>query len=103
MRPPSRLRALLWLAAPALVLLALWAISGRAPGMPADADHGTDQSEARCLECHGHAGRRPRPDDHPLRDDCFSCHRDAGGDLHERSGAPAEIPGGWRDDPRLSR
>jgi len=102
-RPSSRLRALLWLAVPALLLLALWAVSGRAPRMPADADHATDQSEARCLSCHGHAERRPRPDDHPLRDDCFSCHRDAGGVLHERPGVPTEIPGGWRDDPRLPR
>ncbi len=103
MRPSSRLRALLWLAAPTVLLVALWAASGRAPRLPDDGDHATDQSETRCLSCHGHLGRRPRPDDHPSRDDCFSCHRDAEGVLHARDGAPTEIPGGWRDDPRLSR
>jgi hypothetical protein len=98
-----RVRALLWLAVPALLLLALWATADRPPRLPADADHGVEQSEARCLSCHGHAERRPRPDDHPHRDDCFSCHRDAGGTLHARAGAPEAIPGGWQDDPRLSR
>lgn len=103
MRPSAPLRALLWLAAPALLLIALWATSGRVPRLPADANHGADQSEASCISCHGHAGRRSRPPDHPQRDDCFSCHRDAGGGLHARDGAPTEIPGGWRDDPRLAR
>ncbi len=103
MRPSSHLRALAWLAVPALVLLALWATGDRPPRMPGDADHATGQSETHCLSCHGHTAQRPRPADHPLRDDCFSCHRDAGGDLHPRTGVPTEIPGGWRDDPRLSR
>ena len=98
-----RLKGLFWLAAPALLLLALWATSGSAPRLPADGDHGTDQSEARCLSCHAHGERRPRPADHPRRDDCFSCHRDAAGALHARHGAPTELPGGWQDDPRLAR
>lgn len=103
MRSSPRLRALTWLAVPGLLLLALWATSDRPPRMPADVDHATDQSEARCLSCHGHTRRRPRPDDHPQRDDCFSCHRDAAGTLYPRLGAPEAIPGGWLDDPRLSR
>jgi len=93
-----------WLAAPAavaLVVLALWAAGGKAPHLPADGDHGLDQAEARCLTCHGRGGRNPRPADHPQRDDCFSCHRDAAGELHPRPGAPTAVPGGWRDAPRL--
>lgn len=69
--------------------------------MPADADHRLADAETRCLECHRRDARHPRPADHPLRDDCHSCHRDASGVLHPRKGAPTELPGGWRDDPLL--
>jgi hypothetical protein len=98
---PRRLRPAALLAAAAVVALALWASADRAPRMPGDADHRPETAEARCLECHGRPARHPRPPDHPLRDDCHSCHRDAGGALHPRKGAPTELPGGWRDDPVL--
>ncbi|BCW93635.1 hypothetical protein EG19_08000 [Thermoanaerobaculum aquaticum] len=81
----------------AVLLLA----SDRAPKMPSDPDHGIDLPEIRCLSCHGYGQKHPRPEDHPLRDDCFSCHRDAQGKLHPRWDAPTSLPGGWRDDPRL--
>jgi hypothetical protein len=80
-----------------------WTRRDRAPGMPPNGDHVIAQSEQRCLSCHGHTQRRPRPVNHPLRDDCFSCHRDDAGRLHTRPGAPTTLPGGWRDDPRLER
>jgi hypothetical protein len=94
-------RALAAAAVAALLLLALWAGSDRPPRLPADADHAADLPEARCLECHGHTAREPRPADHPPRDDCFSCHKDAAGALHPRRGAPQSVPGGWESDPRL--
>jgi hypothetical protein len=84
----------------ALLIGGLWAASDRPPRLPADADHGLALPEARCLGCHRHDARRPRPADHPPRDDCFSCHRDAAGALHPRRGAPTSISGGWADDPR---
>jgi len=96
-------RLLLWLvAAAALGAIAFWATSGRPPRLPADHDHRLEQAEATCLYCHLHTGHHPRPHDHPLRDDCFSCHRDAQGELHPRTGAPTQLPGGWKDDPRLA-
>ena len=96
-------RLVLWAAAVAAGgAAAWWAASGKPPRLPADADHRLDQAEAACLRCHVHSGRKPRPADHPLRDDCFSCHRDPAGALHPRAGAPTELPGGWRDDPRLA-
>lgn len=93
-------RLLTGLVAVSLVALGLWATSDRAPRMPGDGDHAIPQSESQCLSCHGRAGQRPRPVDHPLRDDCYSCHRDAAGTLHPREDAPTEIPGGWRDNER---
>jgi len=96
-------RLLAGLGAAAVVGLALWATADRAPRMPGDADHGVAQSESHCLSCHAHTAREPRPPDHPPRDDCFSCHRDAGGELHPRDNVPTSLPGGWRDDPRISR
>jgi hypothetical protein len=84
----------------ALVIGGLWAASDRPPRLPADADHGAAQAESTCLSCHGHAARKPRPADHPPRDDCFSCHKDPAGVLHPRKNAPTSIPGGWADDPR---
>ncbi|MGC8916274.1 MAG: hypothetical protein ACP5NF_04780 [Thermoanaerobaculum sp.] len=98
MRPPWGLVVFLGLAAVFAVLLLA---SDRAPRMPGDGDHTVQQSEAACLACHAFGKRHPRPEDHPLRDDCFSCHRDASGQLHPRRDAPTSIPGGWRDDPRL--
>ena len=99
----SRGRLVAWivgLAAP--VAVGLWATSGKPPRLPADGDHAVSQAEAKCLGCHTRSGAHPRPADHPLRDDCFSCHRDARGVLHPRPGAPASVPGGWRDDPLLA-
>jgi len=97
----SRLRLLVPLAAIVLLIGGLWAASDRPPRMPADRDHAPELAEARCLECHGHTAREPRPADHPQRDDCYSCHEDAAGVLHPRRGAPQSLPGGWQDDPRL--
>lgn len=94
-------RAVVTVAIAGVLVLALWAASDRPPRLPADADHGADLAESRCLECHSHAGREPRPADHPQRDDCYSCHEDAAGSLHPRRGAPQSLPGGWESDPRL--
>lgn len=96
------LRSLAWLAGVAAVAAGVWVSSSKAPRLPADGDHALGQSETRCLTCHGFGQRHPRPADHPLRDDCFSCHRDPEGTLHPRDGSPTELPGGWRDDPRLN-
>ena len=96
----SALRFWAPLAVIVLLIGGLWAASDRPPRMPADGDHAAELSEARCLECHGHAARHPRPADHPQRDDCYSCHKDAAGALHPRRGAPQSIPGGWAADPR---
>jgi hypothetical protein len=98
-----RRRLLLWLLAAAVLFGELLLAASKPPRLPGDRDHAFDQAEAHCLTCHWHAGKRPRPADHPLRDDCFSCHRDPGGDLHPRAGAPTSLPGGWADDPRLAR
>jgi hypothetical protein len=96
-----RRRLLLWVLAPAALLVAVLLTRSTPPRLPADANHALDQTEAQCLTCHLHTGKRVRPDDHPLRDDCFSCHRDPRGVLHPRPGAPTSLPGGWADDPRL--
>ena len=99
----SRARLFAWvvgLAAP--VAIGVWATSGKPPRLPADRDHAVSQAESKCLGCHTRPGAHPRPADHPLRDDCFSCHRDARGELHPRPGAPTSVPGGWRDDPMLA-
>jgi len=98
-----RKRLLLWLLAAGILLGALLLATSKPPRLPGDRDHAFDKAEAYCLSCHSHAGKHPRPPDHPLRDDCFSCHRDPGGDLHPRPGAPTSLPGGWADDPRLAR
>jgi hypothetical protein len=96
-----RVRLPVWLGGALGVAFALWLLTDRPPRMPGDGDHDVTLAEAHCLTCHAHAARHPRPADHPLRDDCFSCHRDAAGALHPREGAPTGIPGGWGDDPRL--
>jgi hypothetical protein len=80
----------------------LWATSRGSPALPADRNHAVSQAEARCLGCHDRTGGFPRPADHPLRDDCFSCHRGPDGRLVPRPGAPTSLPGGWRDDPVLA-
>jgi hypothetical protein len=86
----------------ALASLGWWAVGGKPPRLPRDANHGLDQGEAHCLSCHAFTAKHPRPPNHPPRDDCFSCHRDPDGALHPRRGAPTSLPGGWRDDPRLA-
>jgi predicted CXXCH cytochrome family protein len=102
MRVSSRLTP--WFLALVVVAAVLLVTTGRKPPrLPGDRDHALDQAEERCLSCHAHGARNPRPADHPLRDACFSCHRDQTGTLHPRAGAPTSLPGGWRDDPRLAR
>jgi hypothetical protein len=99
----SRARLALWLLVSAVIAGTLVLATGRTPPrLPGDRDHFLAQPEARCLTCHGHKASHPRPADHPLRDDCFSCHSDPTGVLHPRPTAPESIAGGWRDDPRLA-
>ncbi|MBZ5589940.1 MAG: hypothetical protein LAO05_15395 [Acidobacteriia bacterium] len=98
----SKRLALYVLTVTAVAVVGLWTTAAKPPRLPADRDHGFEQAETRCLQCHVHTGAHPRPTDHPLRDDCFSCHRDAHGGLHPRPGAPLSVPGGWQDDPRLA-
>lgn len=45
-----------------------------APAIPRDLDHARSPDEQACLRCHGPDGQNARPKNHPLRDDCFSCH-----------------------------
>jgi hypothetical protein len=97
-----RRRWLLWIAALGVLLAVALLSRGNPPRLPADADHGLLQAEAHCLTCHTRSSPHPRPADHPLRDDCFSCHRDPHGVLHPRPGAPTSLPGGWADDPVLA-
>jgi len=94
--------ALVALGAAALAGAGLLATGGKPPRLPRDRDHGLAQAESRCLTCHSRGDAHPRPAGHPLRDDCFSCHRDPAGALHPRPGAPTSIAGGWRDDPVLA-
>ncbi|HEU4401543.1 MAG TPA: cytochrome c3 family protein [Candidatus Polarisedimenticolia bacterium] len=54
-----------------------YTLSHRRPLIPADADHLGSLEPARCLDCHGPAGRRPRGRNHPLNDQCFNCHERA--------------------------
>ncbi|HVN32847.1 MAG TPA: hypothetical protein VMT45_12765 [Thermoanaerobaculaceae bacterium] len=98
-----RRRLLLWVLAPAALLVVVLLSWSTPPRLPADPDHALEQAEAHCLTCHIHTGRHARPAGHPLRDDCFSCHRDPRGVLHPRPAAPTSLPGGWADDPRLAR
>ena len=85
-----------------VLLLVLLATRRTPPRLPPDRDHALDQAETHCLGCHPRTSRHPRPADHPLRDDCFSCHRGPDGVLHPRPGAPTSLPGGWADDPVLA-
>ncbi len=96
-------RRLIWAAGlVAAAGVGLWATSRGSPSLPDDQNHAVSQAEAKCLGCHARTAGFPRPADHPLRDDCFSCHRDARGRLRPRPGAPTSLPGGWRDDPVLA-
>lgn len=83
------------------VFAVLLLVADRPPNMPQDSDHRPEQSELSCLSCHGYGKKHPRPESHPLRDDCFSCHRDWRGKLYPRREAPTAFPGGWQEDPRL--
>ncbi len=99
----SRARLALWLLASAVIAGALVLATGRQPPrLPGDRDHILAQPEVRCLTCHAHTATHPRPADHPLWDDCFSCHSDPTGTLHPRPTAPVSLAGGWRDGPRLA-
>ena len=73
--PPDRRLLFGFLGGAALLTVALvgYTVTHRRPAIPADADHAVNQA-ARCLDCHGPAGRRPRGPNHPLNDQCFNCH-----------------------------
>lgn len=44
------------------------------PPIPADEVHPLIATERDCLQCHGPGKPQVRSRNHPLRDDCFSCH-----------------------------
>jgi len=46
----------------------------RNPLIPMDADHQAVKIEKDCLQCHAQIGRKPLPERHPKRPDCFRCH-----------------------------
>jgi hypothetical protein len=48
--------------------------TSRPPEIPGDWDHVSARTEKDCLRCHGPDGDHVRRPNHPLRDDCFSCH-----------------------------
>jgi len=65
-----------FLAAAGLVMALLvgYTLTHRRPHIPADADHAGVLEPARCLECHGPGRDHARGPNHPLNDQCFSCH-----------------------------
>ena len=46
----------------------------RNPPVPTDATHLEIRAEQACVSCHTPAGRKPLPERHPRRQDCFRCH-----------------------------
>jgi len=42
--------------------------------MPSDDSHRGVQEIARCFECHGDGMEFARTEEHPPKDQCFSCH-----------------------------
>ncbi|MBI5853857.1 MAG: hypothetical protein HZB35_01210 [Nitrospirae bacterium] len=51
----------------------------RNPIIPTDPEHQAVTVEKTCLNCHAPMERRPLPDRHPTRQDCFRCHARSGG------------------------
>jgi len=64
-----------FLAAAGFLMAALlfYTLTHRRPLIPRDADH-EGVEPARCLECHGPGRDHARGPNHPLNDQCFSCH-----------------------------
>jgi hypothetical protein len=54
--------------------LVLYTLRQRPPLLPADRDHAIAREPSACLVCHGPTGNDPRDPNHPLNDQCFSCH-----------------------------
>ena len=81
MRRPApgnvRLAMFLILASAMTALLVAYTLRHRRPLIPADLDHARSVQPARCLDCHGPAGKNPRGRNHPLNDQCFNCHEPA--------------------------
>jgi doubled CXXCH motif protein len=77
--PPGSIRlAVFLLFAGALAALLIgYTLRHRRPLIPADLDHVRSVEPARCLDCHGPAGKNPRGRNHPLNDQCFNCHERA--------------------------
>jgi hypothetical protein len=74
----SRRRLALSLGAAAIAVGALLAMvflgTDPPPEIPADRDHVASRSTEACLSCHGPGESAARPPNHPLREDCFTCH-----------------------------
>jgi hypothetical protein len=74
---PPRVLVFLAVAGALVGLLVLYTVQHRRPRIPADADHVQVASRDRCLSCHGPGMRNARHPNHPLNDQCFSCHERA--------------------------
>lgn len=70
----GRLIAFLLLGGIVLGGLVLYTLQHHRPLVPADADHLPARDQAECLRCHGPGARNARGPNHPLNDQCFSCH-----------------------------
>ncbi len=66
------LLSLLGLSAAFVVVLALR--NPQPPMMPRDAQHGSFESAAACLECHAPGRPVPQSAKHPVGRDCTHCH-----------------------------
>ncbi len=44
------------------------------PVLPADRSHAVLSELEACRACHGSDGPAPRPDTHPVGNDCLRCH-----------------------------
>ncbi len=73
-RGSVRLILFLIVAAGLMGMLIVYTVRHRRPPIPADADHLRSTEASQCLSCHGPGAKRPRGPDHPLNDQCFSCH-----------------------------
>lgn len=59
-----------------VVVLILFIISGeRSPHIPHDTVHQDLHTEQECLACHGEGMQNARKKTHPLKDQCFICHK----------------------------
>lgn len=59
------------------VLYYLSATGKKIPPIPQDEAHVSVLTEAGCLDCHGEGGPIPRKPEHPPKDECFKCHKQA--------------------------